>query len=388
MIHQTGIVIIGAGVIGLSVAAHLALLGRTDVTVLDAGVPGQGSTSRATGGFRVQFGSAINIRLSLLSLHKLHDFRREHRVDPGFDQAGYLFLATTKRELDALQVAVALQHENGYLESRMVSREQALQLNPAFVDDSVLGGSFGPADGYIKPMQILEGYRNTASKAGITICGEAAVTAIRAIGNMIESVEIASGDRYRCEAVVNAAGPQAAVVAAMGGFSLPVTPLRRDVAATVATRQIHPNPPMTIWLGDGFHYRFRDDRILFLSPDSAEQSGSDLTATISEAFFERIESTRRKRVPSLSSPPIDRSFSWSGLYEMSPDHHAILGADSRCSNLFFANGSSGHGVMHAPAIGQLVAEMLVFGSSKTLDVTQLRPARFQENDPVPHLELL
>jgi sarcosine oxidase subunit beta len=188
-------------------------------------------------------------------------------------------------------------------------------------------------------------------------------------------------------AVVNAAGPWAASVAAWAHVELPVTPLRRQVAATVSCDLLPETMPMTIFAGDGFHLRVRDGRVLLLRPAPGLE-GRPFDDSVDPAWVREVTATAHRRVPVLQQAAIDPAACWAGLYEMSPDKHAILGRAPGCENLFLVNGSSGHGVMHAPALGQLLAEILSDGTATSLDVTALRPTRFAEGAPNPASGLL
>jgi sarcosine oxidase subunit beta len=136
--------------------------------------------------------------------------------------------------------------------------------------------------------------------------------------------------------------------------------------------------PMTIWAGDGFHTRVREGRVLLLRPDDFADD---------ETWLNTVTMLGRERLPILRTVPIDPAHCWSGLYEMSPDRHAIVGRDSENEKLFLATGSSGHGVMHAPAIGQLLAELILDGKT-SVDIHELRPSRFAEGEPIMGPELL
>jgi sarcosine oxidase subunit beta len=181
---------------------------------------------------------------------------------------------------------------------------------------------------------------------------------------------------------VNAAGPWAGEVGRTCGLVVPVVPQKRQVAATVLTNALPPRMPMTIFADDGFHFRVRDGRVLLLAPaDSARDD--PFGTSIDDEFVEQVTARARAAVPVLRDVPIDRPACWAGLYELSPDRHAILGPHPACPNLFLINGSSGHGVMHSPALGHLLAEIITSGSASTLDVTALGPGRFAANAPNP-----
>ncbi|HEX6087445.1 MAG TPA: FAD-dependent oxidoreductase [Thermoanaerobaculia bacterium] len=332
------IAILGAGVVGASVAYHLARRG-CDVTVYDrASDFGAGSTARATGGYRAQFDTEINVRLSLLSREKLLRFEEETGVDPGYAPRGYLFLACTDEELHALSEAQKLQHACGLTEARMIDAREAKTLNPKIGDDSIIGGAFCPTDGFIKPMNILRGYAEAAQRLGAKFVFNAAN---------------ADGDVHG-DILVDARG---------AWCGAPVVPVRRNVAATVPTDVLRPDMPMTIWAGDWYHLRVRDGRVLLLWPDDPVVDDDE--------WLSRVLEMTRRRMPCLSDVPLGER--WSGFYEMSPDGHALLGRVDE--NRYVATGSSGHGVMHSPALGQLLAELIVDGRC-SLDVTALDPHRF------------
>jgi sarcosine oxidase subunit beta len=373
MAQTAEVVIIGAGPIGVSTAWHLAAAGVKDVLVLDrAGDFGGGSAPLATGGFRTQFSSEINIRISLLSREKLRHFRDEVGADSGYDPKGYLFLARTTEALDDLAAANRLQQSLGVTEARLISPAEARELSPIIGDDEIVGGAFCPTDGFIRAMKIVRGYGEEAARRGVRFAFD---TAVLSIG---EGEVRTARETISAGTIVNAAGAWSATL----GIDVPVTPLRRQVAPTVPTDILPEATPMTIWVDDGFHIRERDGRVLLLWPDPAP-TGFD--AAFDERWLEPLLRFRDARVPKLSPIPIDREKCWAGLYEMTPDKHAVLGRVSE--RVIIASGSSGHGVMHAPALGHLAAE-LVRGERCTIDVTPLRPSRFVEGEPIVASHLL
>ncbi|MDQ3745034.1 MAG: FAD-binding oxidoreductase [Acidobacteriota bacterium] len=375
------VVIIGGGVIGASVAYHLAARGCRDVLVLERGErAGEGSTGRATGGFRAQFATHVNVRLSMLSRGKLLAFREETGVDPGFRQCGYLFIAGSRSELDALASAQTVQHECGLAEARGLSAEEVLRLNPAVEAGGIVGGVYCPTDGFIRPLEILRGYTEAAARLGARFEYGVAVEGLR-VNRQRRVEEVLTKDgAVRAGCVVNAAGAWAGVVARLAGISVPVAPLRRQVAITRPFELLPEEMPMTIFTADGFHLRVRDGRVMLLWPDEP-RTADPFDASVEDAWVDEVVAKAHARVPRLRRAEIDREACWAGLYEMSPDRHALLGRAHGLENFYLANGSSGHGVMHSPALGQLLSEIITGGAATTLDTRALRPSRFDEGEP-------
>ena len=375
------VVITGAGVIGASIAYHLAARGVRDVVVLDRGDElGAGSTPRATGGFRSQFATPAEIALSLLSREKLRGFEEEIGVDSGYRPYGYLFIARSEQAMAQLRTANELQHACGLPEARLIDADEVRAINPAIEDDAIVGGTFCPTDGFIRAMKILGGYSAAGQRNGVRFDFGVSVRGMRIENGRIVALETSRGDVYG-DIFVNAAGAWASTL----GVDLPVAPLRRQVAATIETDILSDTMPMTVWADDGFHFRVRDRRVLLLWPDSPPSS-YDISFD-AEAWLPRVLAFTNARVPCLRDVPIDLSACWAGLYEMSPDHHAILGRAPAIANLFLANGCSGHGVMHAPAIGHVIAELIVDGRT-SIDIESLRPSRFAEGAGIEAPSLL
>lgn len=382
------VVIIGGGVIGASVAWHLTQLGWKDIVVLDqGGGPGEGSTGRATGGFRASYGSAINVRLSLLAREKLRRFADETGGKCGFDPAGYLWLAAHDAELDELRAGLELQHREGLRESREVSVDQCLSLVPALSGKNLAGGVWSPTDGYIRPLGILAGYLGAAERQGATVRWGSRVLGLERDSSGRITMVHTNGGPILADHVVNAAGAWAGQIAAMAGLEVPVTPLRRQIVPTVATSALPPSTPMTLYAGDGFHFRVRDDHVLLAwpTPGSADDCWC---CDVEPGWVEQVAAMAHERVPVLKDVEVRTDAAWGGLYEISPDKHAILGAHPDSPNFFLVNGSSGHGVMHSPALGALLAEIMTYGEARSLDATPLRPERFAEGDPIPGSALL
>jgi sarcosine oxidase subunit beta len=380
-----GVVVIGGGVIGASVAWHLTTLGVRDVLVLDRErVPGAGSTGRATGGYRATFATEPNIRLSLLSRDTLRRFPELCGGDAVYQPVGYLWIARTPQLLGTLAQACRVQHACGLGEAAIVDAAEVRRLNPQVgPDESITGALWCPTDGYVRPVALLEGYRAAAERAGARFEYGVEATGLRctrgSAPRRVLAVETADG-AIGCDLVVNAAGAWAARVAEWAGVGLPVVPVRRQVAITAPTDVLPADMPMTLWADDGFHVRARDGRAVYAWPTPGDAADPWSTA-VEDDWVRTAERTAHERMPALRAVPVDRARCWGGLYEASPDRRPILGTAAECPNLFLANGSSGHGVMHSAAIGRLVAEAAT-GSPPSLDMTWFAPERFARGDAI------
>lgn len=385
---RAAVAVVGGGVIGASIAYHLAKRGVRDILVLDRGrEPGEGSTGKATGGFRAQFATSVNVRLSLLAREKLRAFADEIGVDPGYVQAGYLWIASTPTAMDALRAALAVQNSAGLTEAREVDADEIGMINPAVDLNAVIGGAWCPTDGFISPMQMLNGYIDAATRLGVKFEWDVEVSEI-----LIEAkrntrhLSTARGP-VSVDAMVNAAGAWAGMLPCGDRGAPAVKPLKRQVARSETTDLLPASMPMTIFVESGFHLRVRNGRVLLVSP-TPEAADNSLESGVDGEWLDSVLAEAVGRVPGLADLRLDRRACYAGYYEMSPDRHAILGPAPWCDNLFLANGSSGHGVMHAPAIGQLLAEFICDGVASSLDVSALRPTRFSERAPNVSTELL
>jgi sarcosine oxidase subunit beta len=384
MKRTSAVAVIGGGVIGASVAYHLAMEGLTDVVILErANERGAGSTGRATGGYRAQFGTAVNVKLSLDSLERLRRFRDETGVDPGYDPVGYLWLACNDSHLEALRSAQEVQRAAGLPNTEIISSTAAASINQAVSMDGISGAAFCPTDGYIRPLEILRGYLEAGTRKGVEVEMDAEVKAIERTRAGSLRVRTTRGD-VDAVTVVNAAGPLAASVARLAGVRLPVIPVRRQAAITRSTAALPASMPMTIFMDTGFHLRARDGHAVLCWPtDSSDQEAS----SADPEWLDAVGVMMRSRVPALAGAEIDASRCYSGLYEMSPDKHAIVGFAGECPEMFLVNGSSGHGVMHAPALGAAAAAMIL-DVTPAVDVSELSPGRFASGNAIATADIL
>ena len=344
------IVIIGAGIVGASIAYHLRNAGCSNVLLLEREAhTGKGSTGKSMGGVRAQFATEPNIRMSMASIA----FFAEHAVETGYRAQGYLFAATTQAHLKYLDSNRALQHSLGLTQARALSAAEVRAAVPELRADDIVGGSFCPTDGFVDPHSALQFFLT-----GSRVQKGTAVTGIRIAQGKVQGVETAAGF-IPAPLVVNAAGAWAASVAALAGIDLPVVPCRRALVPTEPFSRLSHALPMVVDLSTGFHFRPESLGFLLAWNDPAETPG--FRAGLAPGFVERLLEHAANRVPVFAEAPVNPARAWSGLYEVSPDHHAILGPVPELEGFFCANGFSGHGVMHSPATGQIMADLILNG---------------------------
>jgi len=370
------VTIVGGGVIGASVAYHLAHLGCRGVLLLEReAMLGTGSTGACAGGFRYQFSSEINIRLSQISIPALLRFREEVGHPLTLHQDGYLFLLTREEDVSGFRESLALQHRLG-VPVEWLSPDQAGALVPGLDVRDVLAATYGPADGIADPAGVTQGYAAAARRLGARIETESEVREIRVEGGRVRGVRTRR-ESIASPLVVNAAGPWAAQVARLAGLDLPVRPSRRHVVTTRAFPGAPPRHTLVIDFASTFYFHRESGGLLF-GMSREEPDGFDIS--VDPHFIPRIVEAGLRRFPPLGDAELGRS--WAGLYEMTPDAHPILGEAAALPGFFLANGFSGHGFQHAPAVGLLLSEAILEGRATTLDISPLGLARFAAA-PVP-----
>ena len=368
--------IIGGGIVGSSIAYHLTLAGCRNVVILEREAhQGKGSTGKSMGGVRAQFSTESSIRMSLYSIPFFRDFEQIVGYPSGYRPQGYLLLATEERHLNYLRANHKLQTALGLATARIVTRDEILALVPQLHADDIIGGSFCYTDGFVDPYSVMTGFSLRAVDQGAIIEREAPVTSIDIDAQGVAAVCSLRG-KISTRMVVNASGAWSAQTAKMAGLDLPVEPLRRMLVPTEPFDKISHDAPMTIDLSTGWHFRPEGLGLLMAWADPEEKPG--FNTNFDRAFIEKILTRGVHRVPVLEEAEVNPSRAWAGLYEMTPDHHPILGAAPGIGGFFLASGFSGHGVMHSPATGKILADLILKGSTDLMDARLLDYARFAE----------
>jgi sarcosine oxidase subunit beta len=362
------VVIVGGGVIGCSAAFHLAEAGA-DVVLLERAQLGSGSTSRAAGGVRTQFSDALNVELAARSMHAFRDFGRRPGWEIDLKQVGYLFVLSRSADVEEFERSIALQREHG-LDSRMITAAEVRERCPLVAGDDVIAGAFSPGDGHATPEGVVQGYASAARARGATIRTGCEVRSIGLRGDEIREVVTGAGS-IRTRTVLCAAGAWSRSCGAMAGVELPVTPLRRQILFTEAIDGLPPELPMTIDFESSFYFHREGPGLLMGMSDPDERPGFSVERT--EDWIPRLMDVVRRRAPRIADTGIRGG--WAGLYEMTPDHNAIIGESRRVSRFLYATGFSGHGFLQAPAVGELLRD-LVLRRPTFADISPLGVERF------------
>jgi sarcosine oxidase subunit beta len=367
------IVIIGGGVIGLSIAYHLAVKKAGKIVLLEKGQLGEGSTSRCVGGIRTQFSTEINLRFSLESMKTFERFEEEFGVAPEFKRIGYLFLAATRSEMEIFERNVKVQKKFA-IPVELLPPSEIKSRWPYLKTEDIVGGTFCSMDGYAGPSEVLIGFANGARRAGVRIYEGEEVIGIRIEKGRVNGVRTKK-EEVSTPIVVNAGGPYASLVGKMAEIEIPVKPLRRQVFVTAPFHLTDQMIPLTIDFHRGWYFRQEVDGLLLSGP--LDQEPSFNLNTDYEAMVQASENAM-DRVPALEKAKIVRG--WAGLYEISPDNHAILGKVPEVEGFILANGFSGHGFQHSPAVGKVISELIVNGETTTIDISSLSIERFRKGE--------
>jgi sarcosine oxidase, subunit beta len=369
------VVIIGGGIVGSSIAYHLTAAGCKNVLVIEReSAQGKGSTGKSMGGVRAQFSTPVNIQMSLYSIPFYASFEERLGHPCGYRPQGYLFCATQQRHLEYLRANFERQIAMGLKDVRLVSGDEIRSMFPQLRGDDIVGGSFCASDGFVDPYSAMIGLMTWACDRGAKLWKNTQVTAIRCNG-AIEAVETTRGP-VATRTVVNCAGPWAAEVAAFAGINLPVQPLRRMLVPTEPFDQFPHTAPMIIDMSNGFH--FRPEALGFLLAWNDPEETPGFKPDFDPGFVEKILTRAADRVPCFENLAVNPKRAWAGLYEMTPDHHPILGPVEDVPGFFLANGFSGHGVMHAPATGKILSDLILTGACDLVDTSLLGFSRFAE----------
>ncbi|MEV4846348.1 FAD-binding oxidoreductase [Micromonospora matsumotoense] len=367
MVRSADAVVVGGGVIGVSALYHLAARGVRDVVLLERDTLGGGSTAAAAGGFRAQFSDELNIRLALRCIDAYQRFQAEFDIDIGFRQTGYLFLLRAEEE-PHFRTALRLQQSMG-VPAELVPVDEALRHVPGTSPDGLSAATFCPIDGLATPHAVVQGYAAAARRLGAHIVQHDAVREILVRDGRVAGVRSAQGE-IATPLVVLASGVWSPELARTAGVDLPVTAERRFVHYVASDAGLPARTPLTIDFATGLYFH---------------REGAGLIVGGPWATPEELAPVALQRLPFLADLGVANT--WSGLYEMSPDHNALVGRCDEPAGLLYATGFSGHGFQQAPGIGEYLAD-LALDREPALDLSALSIRRFTDDLSRPELHVV
>ncbi|MFJ9467990.1 NAD(P)/FAD-dependent oxidoreductase [Streptomyces caniferus] len=363
------VVIVGGGVMGTSIAFHLAEAGVSDIVVVERGELGSGSSGKPIGGVRAQFSDPLNIALGSRSLRAWQEFGQRPGADIRLDGVGYLFVLTSDQQAADFETSVRIQNGLG-VPSRMIGPREAQALCPYLSTDGLVAAAYSPTDGHARPGLAVRGYARAAARAGVTFATHTTVTGLDTTGDRVTAVHTDHG-RISAATVICAAGAWSARLGEMAGVHLPVRPVRRQLAFTAPLAPPAPRIPFTIDFDSTAYFHNSDDGLLFGLADPGQADGFDTTWT--PDWLTLFRAAARRRAPALAD--METSGGWAGLYEVTPDHNALIGRAGTPYNFLYATGFSGHGFLQAPAVGEIVRD-LHLERTPFVDVTPFSADRF------------
>ncbi len=367
------VVIIGGGVMGTSTAYHLALKGCRNVLLLEReSFFGIQATGKCAGGIRYQFGTEINVRLSLLSLPMLDRFEEELGQPIDLRYCGYLFLLTRPEDVAAFRAQVGMQHRLGVM-TRWLEPGEVARMVPLINLEGVLAGTFHERDGLADPNSVVQGYVSGARRLGARLLNDVEVTGIEVESGRVQGV-VTNRGKVSTPVVVNAAGPWAGEVGRMAGVDIPIVPVRRQIVVTGPIPEVPPDFPFVIDFAQSLYFHREGPGILTGMSNPNEPPGFD--QSVDEEWEVVHLEAAMKRMPILEKATL--ASHWAGLYEVTPDAHPILGRVPELEGFYIIGGFSGHGFMHGPICGLLLAEEILDGRAHTLDISSLSITRFRE----------
>jgi len=374
------LVIVGGGVMGASIAFHLAEAGVKNIVLLEQNELGSGSTCKAAGGVRAQFSDAVNIQLGLRSLEAFARFPERPGQDIDFRKVGYLFLLSRQDDVRTFEQSIALQNSLG-VPSRLIDPAEAKRLSPLIVTDDVIAAAWSPEDGLATPEAVVYGYAKGARKLGVHVATQCTVTGIDRAGDRIRAVRTSHGT-IETSTVICTAGAWSRAIGEMAGVDLPVTPYRRQVLFTEAMPNLPPMP-MTIDFATTFYFHAEGRGLLVGMSYQEEPPGFNLERN--DAWVPTLLTAAEKRAPAIGQAGI--ASGWAGLYEITPDHNALIGEARSVSRFLYATGFSGHGFLQGPAVGETIRD-LYLGRTPAVDVSGMTADRFAQGAARPERNIV
>ncbi len=369
LIKTADVAIIGGGILGISAAYFLAQHKRLQIAVFEKDLLAQGSTGLSVGGIRQQFSHPSNICLSQDTLRFFETFQQEHGISLQFKKVGYLFLAQRKDTWSDFEANIQTQRSLG-VPVELLSAEEVRYRWPYLRCEDLLGGTFGPEDGYADPYEVTMAIARAVRSAGVAVYEKTKVTGISLKENRVTGLRTVRGS-VSAPVIINAAGPWGGEICRMVGRNYPVFPFRRQVFVTKPFPVISKPVPLILDFDSLFYMREEGPGLLMGKSDPEEPSS--FNTQVDRIFMERVIEAACHRAPLLEEAEIAKG--WAGLYTITPDENAIIGHIPGIEGFYCAIGFSGHGFQHGPAVGRILSDLISDGRTQ-FDLTPFSPDRF------------
>jgi sarcosine oxidase subunit beta len=375
MRNRAEIVIVGAGIIGCSIAYFLAKKGHKDIIVIDKKGIASGMTGLCPGGVRLQWGTEINCLMAKESAHFYTHMNDELQPEYplAFRKVGYLYLFNEEKAIENYKQRIALQNQLG-IPTKLLQHQEIQEIVPGLNPDSYTAGSFCPDDGFVDDVyDITNGFANAAKRMGVKFLLDE-VGEIITERDRIRGVKTGRGI-IESDIVVNAAGLDSPDLASTVGVELPI---KSEVRRLIFTNRIEERllEPLLVYFEKGFAAKQLTDGTLYLS-----YLGKDIQPPCDHFEYQmRAAEVGMEIFPPLEKVEFRRHVD--GIYDSTPDHQAILGGIDGLVGYYQAVGMSGHGFMMAPAIARAMAETIA-GEEPFIDISPLHYNRFAKNKLIP-----
>ena len=376
MKSKADVVIIGGGVMGCSILFNLARRGVTDTVLVEKESLGAGSTGRSSGIVRMHYSSEVNARLAMTSLETIRDFDQIVGGDSGFVNVGAMFIAPPGAE-ESFKRNIAMQQSLG-IETRVLDMKQAREVAPHVAFDESDAICFEPQSGYADPPSVGQGFASAARGMGAQVLLDNPALDVEIVNDRVVAVETRDG-RIETDTAVVAAGPWSVRVMKGIGMDLPLTATRHEVIFLKRRLDVIPEHPV---IGDlvNMAYMRPESLDLTLVGDvelEIEANPDDYDQKPGMDYIERMWRRVARRVPGLGEA--EYLTGYAGLYTNTPDGHPIIDKMEGIEGLYICTGFNGHGFKESPAVGMLVAEMIVDGEATTIDISSLGMSRFGDD---------
>jgi sarcosine oxidase subunit beta len=373
------VVVIGGGINGCSVAYHLAKNGIKKVIQLERRFIASGPTGRSSGVVRQHYTIQTLAKMAKDSMQIFQHFEEEVGGSAGFVQTGVVFIVSEENAA-ALRSTVEMHHRLG-IRTSVLSPEELARMEPFLYYEDLACGAYEPDGGYADPALAANSFCEAARRAGVEVCQRTLVTGLKMDREQIRAVVTSSGEEIVTRTLINVAGPWGGEISAMAGVHIPITPSRHPVVLLQRPAQWRSQTPVWVDLVNGGYFK-PEGRAGILVGSIEPKEGeirADLESYPETPNYDEIAAyseTLMKRFPIMSEGVTQGG--WAGLYDVTPDWMPVIDAIPERPGFYCAVGFSGHGFKLAPAVGTIMAELVLEGKSRTYDTSVFRFKRFEE----------